>query len=142
MNSDDKQPTAESQQLQRTPPRERFEGSEHLFDLAVESQRLRDEPGGARDGHRQITLFRGGGVSIVLFDFEAGGRLADHAADGYVTVLVLEGDVRMTTAEEQHQMSSGSLLVLRPGVRHDVEAETASRVLLTVRLDPAEDDRS
>lgn len=140
MNTEDEQSTAAPQQ-QRTPPRERFEGAEHLFDLALESQRLRDESGGSRDGHRQITLFRGGGFSIVLFDFEAGGRLADHAADGYVTVLVLEGEVRMTTAEERHQMSSGSLLVLRPGVSHDVEAETASRVLLTVRLDPAEDDR-
>lgn len=141
MNMEDEQPTAASQQLQRTPPRERFEGSEHLFDLAIESQRLRDEPGGARDGHRQITLFRGGGVSIVLFDFEADGQLKDHAADGYVTVLVLSGEIRMATVEEQHQMSSGSLLVLRPGIRHDVEAVTASTVLLTVRLDPSEDDR-
>jgi quercetin dioxygenase-like cupin family protein len=141
MNTDDEQATAASQQPQRTPPRERFEGNEHLFDLAVESRRLRDEPGGARDGHRQITLFQGGGISIVLFDFEAGGQLKDHAADGYVTVLVVSGEIRMATAEEQHQMSSGSLLVLRPGIRHDVEAETASSVLLTVRLDPSEDDR-
>lgn len=141
MSTKDDEPTAASQQAQRTPPRERFEGGEHLFDLAVESQRLRNEPGGARDGHRQITLFRGGGVSIVLFDFEAGGQLKDHAADGYVTVLVLSGEIRMVTAEEQHQMSSGSLLVLRPGIRHDLEANVASRVMLTVHLDPSEVDR-
>ena len=140
MNTDDEQPTTGSEP-QRTPPRERFEGSEHLFDLALESQRLRDEPGETRDGHRQITLFRGGGVSIVLFDFEAGGHLKDHAADGYVTVEVLSGQIRMTTAEEPYRMPSGSLLVLRPGILHDVEAETESRVLLTVRLDPSEDDR-
>ena len=141
MSTDDAQPTSASQPDQRTPPRERFAGGEHLFDLAVEGQRLRDEPGDARDGHRQITLFRGGGVSIVLFDFEAGGQLKDHAADGYVTVLVLNGAIRMATAAEQHQMSSGALLVLRPGIRHDLEAKTASSVLLTVRLDPSEDDR-
>ena len=86
-------------------------------------------------------MFRGGGVSIVLFDFEAGGRLKDHAADGYVTVLVPSGEIRVATADEQHQMSSGSLLVLRPGIRHDIEAGAASTVLLTVRLDPSEDDR-
>jgi len=141
MSTEDAEPTSASQPVQRTPPRERFAGSEHLFDLAVEGQRLRDEPGGARDGHRQVTLFRGGGVSIVLFDFEAGGQLKDHAADGYVTVLVLNGAIRMATAQEQHQMSSGALLVLRPGIRHDLEAKTASSVLLTVRLDPSEDDR-
>lgn len=141
MNTDDERRTTGPEQPQRTPPRERFEGSEHLFDLALESARLREEPGEARDGHRQITLFRGGGVSIVLFDFEAGGHLKDHAADGYVTVQVLGGQIRMTTAEEQYRMPSGSLLVLRPGIAHDVEAETDSRVLLTVRLDPSEDDR-
>jgi quercetin dioxygenase-like cupin family protein len=141
MNMEDEQPTAASQQPQRTPPRERFEGGEHLFDLAVESQRLRDEAGEARGGHRQITLFQGGGVSIVLFHFEAGGQLKDHAADGYVTVLVLSGEIRMATGEEPHRMSSGSLLVLRPGIMHDVEAVTTSSVLLTVRLDPSEDHR-
>jgi quercetin dioxygenase-like cupin family protein len=86
-------------------------------------------------------LFQGGGVSIVLFHFEAGGQLKDHAADGYVTVLVLSGEIRMATGEEPHRMSSGSLLVLRPGIMHDVEAVTTSSVLLTVRLDPSEDHR-
>jgi quercetin dioxygenase-like cupin family protein len=141
MNIEDEHLTVASQQPQRTPPRERFEGDEHLFDLAVESRRLRDESGEARDGHRQVTLFRGGGVSIVLFHFEAGGKLKDHAADGYVTVLVLSGEIRMVTGEGPHRMSSGSLLVLRPGVMHDVVAETASSMLLTVRLDPSEDHR-
>lgn len=141
MSIEDEPLTAAPQQPQRTPPRDRFQGGEHLFDLPVESQRLLEEPGEARDGHRQITLFRGGGVSIVLFHFEAGGRLKHHAADGYVTVLVLSGEIRMATGEEPHRMSSGSLLVLQPGIVHDLEAETASSVLLTVRLDPSEDDR-
>ena len=129
-----------NQESQRRPPWERFVGTEHLFDLDAESERLRTE-GGERGGHRQITLFRGGGVSVVLFDFEPGGWLKDHAADGYVTVHVLSGELRMTTAGNEYRMPSGSLLVLRPGVRHDVRAELASQMLLTVRLDPAEDDR-
>ena len=141
MNTEGDHGTGARQQSQRTPPRERFVGDEHLFDLAAEGQRLRDEPGEGRDGHRQITLFRGGGVSIVLFEFESGGRLRDHAADGYVTVLVLSGHIRMATIEHQYEMPADSLLVLRPGIRHDVEAVTASRLLLTVRLDPSEDDQ-
>jgi quercetin dioxygenase-like cupin family protein len=121
----------------RTPPRDRFAGTEHLFDLEAEAARLRGEPAGSRSGHRQVTLFSAGGVSIVLFDFEGGGSLKDHAAEGYVTVHVLSGEIQMATAEQLYRMPTGSLLVLRPGVRHDVRAETASRVLLTVRLDRA-----
>jgi len=129
------------QETPRRPPRERFVGTEHLFDLDAEGERLAAENGGMRVGHRQITLFRGGGVSIVLFDFERDGWLKDHAADGYVTIEVLSGELRMSTAEHEYRMPSRSLLVLRPGVRHDVRAEAPSRMLLTVRLDPAEDER-
>jgi quercetin dioxygenase-like cupin family protein len=125
----------------RTRPSERFAGSEHLFDLNAEAEKLLREPGGARNGHRQITLFRRAGISLVLIVFETDGYLVDHQADGFVTVEVLSGEVRMTTQRGEHAMPQGSLLVLEPGVRHDVRAVTASRMLLSVRLDPADDRR-
>jgi quercetin dioxygenase-like cupin family protein len=121
----------------RTPPRKRFVGAEHLFDLDAEADRLGREPEGSRSGHRQITLFSGGGVSIVLFDFEAEASLENHAAAGYVTVHVLSGKIEMATAEQEYRMQAGSLLVLRPNVAHDVRARIASRMLLSVRLDPS-----
>ncbi|HET8571868.1 MAG TPA: cupin domain-containing protein [Candidatus Limnocylindria bacterium] len=125
----------------RTRPSERFAGSEHLFDLNAEAEKLLREPGGARNGHRQITLFRRGGITLVLFVFEEDGYLVDHQADGYVTVQVITGEIRMTTDRGDHAMPQGSLLLLEPGIRHDVRAVSASRMLLTVRLDPAEDTR-
>ncbi len=131
----------DEQERLRQRPSERFAGSEHLFDLDAEAAKLRAEPGGARDGHRQISLFRKGGVTLVLFDFEAGGLLRDHAADGYVTVHALSGEIEMTTDDRSYSMPAGSVLVLQPGVRHDVRAIEASEVLLTVRLDPADDER-
>ena len=118
----------------RRPPRERFAGEEHLFDLAAEAEKLRREPSGERNGHRQVTLFRRDTTAVVLFDFEAGGYLLDHAADGYVMIQVLSGEVRTTTADEDRAMPAGSLLVLMPGVHHDVRAVTASRMLLTVHM--------
>ncbi len=141
MNAKDASPDRQSADRGRTPPRERFVGSQHVFDLAAESERLRNEPDGGRDGHRQITLFRGGDVSIVLFDFEAGGWLKEHAADGYVAVHVLSGDIEMTTGEQDYRMPAGSLLVLQPGIEHDVRAVTPSRMLLSVSLVPPQNDR-
>lgn len=41
--------------------------------LVGETEKLRNEPGGTKKRHRQITLFRGGGMSLVLLDFDAGG---------------------------------------------------------------------
>lgn len=118
----------------RRPPRERFAGEQHRFDLRAEAEALADEPTGERHGHRQITLYRREGSAIVLFDFGPDGYLLDHAADGLVMIQVLSGEVRVTTADEEHPMPAGSLLVLLPGVHHDVRAVTASQMLLTVHL--------
>jgi quercetin dioxygenase-like cupin family protein len=125
----------------RPAPRDRFAGTEHLFNLDAEAEKLHAEPLIPRGGHRQITLFRAGGVAIVLFEFGPNGFLKDHKADGIVTVQVLSGEIVMTTAKDTYVMPSGSLLALAPNVEHDVRSPIASRMLLTVRLDPADDDR-
>lgn len=119
---------------QRVPPSERFAGSEHLFDLAASAEGVRREADPARDGHRQITLFHEAGMSAVLFDFEAGGRLSHHETDGLVTIQTIAGRVGVATPRTTHRLPAGSLLVLKPGVMHDVVAHVPSQVLLIVHL--------
>jgi quercetin dioxygenase-like cupin family protein len=118
----------------RRRPDERFAGSAHLFDLPVLAGKLRREHHEGSDGHRQITLFHEGDLAIVLFDFEAGGLLAGHKADGDVTIHAVAGELEVTTSEQKHRLTAGTLLILAPGVRHDVAAAVASQMLLTVHL--------
>ena len=118
----------------RRRPVERFAGSVHLFDLPVMAGKLRREHHEGSDGHRQITLFHEGDLAIVLFDFEAGGVLAGHEADGDVTIHAIGGELEVTTPEATHRLPAGTLLILAPGVRHDVIASVASQMLLTVHL--------
>lgn len=119
---------------ERRDPEDRFAGDEHLFDLEAVADGLRREQRPARDGHRQMTLVHEDGVTVILFDFEAGGRLPNHKAEGLVTIQVVAGMVDVVTAEGTHAMSAGSLLVLAAGVRHDVTAHDPSQILLTVHL--------
>lgn len=116
----------------RRPPRERFAGSEHVFDLRGIAAGFRDEHEPARDGHRQMTIYHRAPVTLVLFDFEAGARLTDHQADAQVTILALTGLLEVSTPAQTHRLPEGSLLVLDPGVRHDVFAPERSQMLLTV----------
>jgi quercetin dioxygenase-like cupin family protein len=124
----------------RRAPAERFAGPEHLFDLNAVADGLRSEAQPVRDGHRQITLFRRDDFALVLFDFDAGGVLSDHKAEGYVAIQALSGSLRVTTPTGHHQLEAGSVLVLAPSVRHDVSALVPSRMLLTVNLVRSEDD--
>ena len=95
---------------------------------------LRSEPHAGKDGHRQITIFRKGSLRLILFAFDAGGRLAAHHAPGFVVIHTLRGTVRVRTASDVHQLPAGRTLVLDPDVFHEVEAAEEADVLLTVSM--------
>ncbi len=116
----------------RRPPRERFAGTEHVFDLREIATGLRDESTPVRHGHRQMAIFHKDLLTLIVFDFEAGGRLADHRADADVTILAVSGLLEVSTPNATHRLPEGSLLVLDPGVVHDVYAPEPSQMLLVV----------
>jgi quercetin dioxygenase-like cupin family protein len=122
---------------ERRGPVERFAGSEHLFNLAASAATLRSEDQVPRQGHRQITLIHDGGISVVLFDFEPGGRLSNHSADGLVIIQAIAGMLEVVTSSASHTVPAGSLLVLAAGVVHDVHARHPSQMLLTIHLRPS-----
>ena len=118
----------------RPPPAERFAGSEHAIDLGSALEALRKEERGSKDRHRQITVFRKDALRILLFAFEAGGRLGSHRAPGWVVIQALNGTVRVRTESETHELAAGRILVLEPDAIHEVEAEGEADMLLTVSL--------
>jgi quercetin dioxygenase-like cupin family protein len=119
----------------RTPPTERFAGTRHLLSLPEVLAELRREPHPARNGHRQITLFRRGPVAHVAFAFDAGGHLDQHSASGLVTIQALEGSLVVTADGADYHMEAGHVLILDAGVPHDVRALAPSSMLLTVCLE-------
>lgn len=118
----------------RTPPAERFAGIEHLIDLESALVALRKEPAGSANEHRQITIFRRGSLRLVLFAFEAGGRLTSHRAPGFVVIQALRGSVRVSTSATNYDLNDGQMVVLDPDVEHEVEALEQADILLTVSV--------
>lgn len=119
----------------RPPPVERFAGEVHVFDLQSALRQLRAEAHAGESGHRQVTIFHRAPVAKVLFAFEPGGELADHAANGLVTIHALEGHLTVQAAAQNHELEAGMMVVLSPNVRHSVRAAVASAMLLTVHLE-------
>ena len=119
----------------RQHPEERFDPPQLQINLQDVAARLRNEPTAEYGKHRQETLYRYGPLTIALFVFEQGASMAQHKAEGVVTVQVLQGRLRMSADGERHDLPTGSLLVLAPGVSHDVLAMEPTRMLLTVCLE-------
>ena len=119
----------------RPHPSIRFAPPQHEFDLRAVASELAASP--ARHGKRQKALYHHGRLTIALFSFEPGTGLPDHVTAGVVTINVLEGRLRVKSGGAEHDLPAGKLLVLAPGVRHDVLAEEASTMLLQVYLEDA-----
>ena len=69
---------------------------------------------------------------VVLVSLRAGQGLPEHAANGLVTVLSLEGRVLFYEGEECAIMVPGTLIRLAPGRQHRLQAEQDSRLLVTM----------
>ena len=123
-----------SQDRLRPHPADRFAGPEHRIDLAGALAKLRAEPGDGKRKHRQITVFHKGPLRLVLFAFEAGGKLAAHRAPGAIIIQALGGTLLVRTPHEQHELTAGRILTLDPDVVHDVEARDEADMLLTIAL--------
>lgn len=118
----------------RQPPAERFAGTTHAFDLTRMLEQLRSEAHPSKDGHRQMTILHQPPVGHVLFAFEPGGHLNRHATRGAVTIHVLEGRLSIEAEGHDYELEVGHLLVLSPGVPHDVRAPVRAAMLLTVHM--------
>ena len=119
---------------ERTPPRERFAHEIIQFDLKQEAESLASECHEGHFGHRQIVLYKHGHASVSLFRFEQGGSMREHKTNGTVFIQVIEGRLTLTMKGKKHRLETGGLLVLAPGIPHDVLAEQDSVMLLTVCL--------
>lgn len=116
----------------RPRPSDRFAGTEHLLDMRETLRALRIEKSPGASGHRQITLLHEGPVRLVLFAFDADGRMPAHRAPGWVTIQVMRGSLQIQTAEQLHLVTEGQMLALAPNVLHDVHATEEADMLLGV----------
>ncbi len=125
--------TAPEERL-RPHPATRMTGPAEVLDLPALAGRLRSEPHPSRDGHRQVGLIHRGPLRLVLFAFDAGGRLPEHKAPGHVVIECLRGSLIVGAEGARHELGENMTIVLEPDVSHSVEAREESDMLLTVCL--------
>ena len=83
-------------------------------------------------GRRSETIYKEGGLTLVLIAMEGGNVIPAHQAPGTTTVQVLDGRVALTSGAGTAEMGPGQLAAFAPAVAHDVRALDASVILLTV----------
>ena len=90
-----------------------------------------------RGGRSARTLVKDGPLRVTLVVRGAGGVLAEHRADGPITVQVLAGRILFRAGEDEWPLEPGDLLSLGAGVPHAVESREGGEFLLTVAANAA-----
>jgi len=107
-------------------------GKALLIDLAHEIEAAQAARSAQPSGRTARTLVKDGPLRVTLILLDAGGEIAEHHAEGPISVHVISGTLRMRIDEEEHQIEEGQMLTVSAGVRHDVAADTDAVFLLTV----------
>jgi quercetin dioxygenase-like cupin family protein len=103
-----------------------------VFEIDEERERAADADLISRSGRNARTLLKMGPLRVTLVVLGPGGELAEHEAQGPITVHVVQGRIRFMAEGEQHDLGPGQLLAAGPGVRHSVTSEEGAAFLLTV----------
>ncbi len=103
-----------------------------VFDLAVMIGEMKAEPTWGRATRNAVTLCKDHGLRVVLVTMHGGTAIAEHAAEGPVTIHVLEGQLRLRAASRDVSVGPGRLVTLQAGTPHRVEAIEDSTFLLTL----------
>ncbi len=112
----------------------RVSGPALSFALRKETAALEETAAYRRSGRTAKTLVREEGLGVEVVALRKGTSMARHRARAHVTIHVLRGALRITTAEGPTDLGPGGLLVLAPNLEHTVTARRDACFLLTLSL--------
>ena len=102
------------------------------LDLAGEIAALKQENTWAQSDRVARTLVKRDRLQLVLTMLKADARLHEHHAEGRVTVQTITGHLRLQIDGQSIDLPAGHVVVIEPGVLHDVQAVEESAFLLTI----------
>lgn len=82
--------------------------------------------------HRAEILVKSDTLRVVLVTALSGGRLHDHSAPGPITIHVVEGAFALTVDGQRQVVSADEVVIMEPGVNHEVECVEDGAFLLTI----------
>jgi quercetin dioxygenase-like cupin family protein len=105
-----------------------------VLDLEKERDRITEPEALGRNGRNARTLIKDGPLRVTLVALAPGGAIAEHHADGPITVQPLTGQLRFNVLGRDHDLGPGQLLSVGAGIRHAVASTEGAVFLLTLAL--------
>jgi quercetin dioxygenase-like cupin family protein len=81
-------------------------------------------------GHPEVLRSDDGAARVIALSLAPGDLLGEHQVHEHAWLFVLEGTLDVTSGSEVREVGAGSLLHFDPAERHEVQANTETRILL------------
>lgn len=79
-----------------------------------------------------LTLVNKPQIGLTVFAFDEGEGISTHSAPGDAMVQILEGEAKITIADEVYHLKAGEFVIMPHNVPHAVESITRFKMLLTL----------
>jgi quercetin dioxygenase-like cupin family protein len=103
-----------------------------IFDLPAILADLKREITWRTGRRNAVTLLKQPGLRLVLVALKASAEVASHQTDTPVILQGLEGRVAVRMDGDEHVLTAGQVLTMRPGLTHAVRAQNEAAFLLTL----------
>ena len=84
------------------------------------------------NGTLSRVLYKDDRLRVVLFAFDAGQELTDHATPSAAVIQILTGRLRLGFGDEAIEAGPGAWVHMPPNMRHSVKAVEPSIMLLSM----------
>jgi len=105
-----------------------------FIDIPAFTEQLREEKSWEKGDRNSITVFKSEEITMVVSALKAGAELRNTAADVLFTVMVLQGEVVITTDDVERDITKGQAVAFHPKVLHSIRAISDSNLLITSYL--------
>ncbi|MCE7038814.1 cupin domain-containing protein [Dyadobacter sp. CY312] len=102
-----------------------------FMDIPAFTDQLREEKSWDKGDRNSITVFKSEEITIVVSALKAGAEIRNSAADVLFTVMVLQGEVVITTDDVERDITKGQAVAFHPHVLHSIRAISDSNLLIT-----------
>ena len=114
------------------PQGDRVIDAPYVFaDLPAFIAQVKDEKSWEKNDRNGVTIFKSDGMTVVITVLKDAAVIKDNTVNGYFTIQVLKGALRIETLEGDVDLKEHNLISFHPGVPHSIEARAESFLLLT-----------
>ncbi len=103
-----------------------------LINLPEFIEQIKDEKAWDKNDRNAITIYKTAGMRIVLIALHEDAVIAEHTANGVISIQVFEGEIIFTAVNQSLVLKKGQMVSLHKGEPHSVAATKESVFLLTI----------